>query len=133
MLIKCFFLIYFLSGIGLWLAARDSWHIGASGIIYGLTGFLSVSGIIRRHFRLIAISFLVIFFYGSLVWGAFPLEVNLPYSWEGHFWGGLAGILLAWFYRKEGPQKPKSPLGEDDEDEEIDEEDAYWLKTDIEP
>ena len=129
---KVFFLIYLLGGIGVWLGARDSWHIGASGVIYGLTGFLALSGIIRKHFRLIAISFLVIFFYGSLVWGALPLKVNLPYSWEGHFWGGLAGVVLAWAYRKEGPQRPRSPL-EDEEDEETDEEDAYWLKTDIEP
>ncbi len=128
---KVFFLIYILSGMGVWLAARDSWHIGASGVIYGLAGFLSVSGIIRRHIQLIAISLLVIFFYGSLVWGAFPLKIDLPYSWEGHFWGGLAGILIAWFYKNEGPQRPKSPL--EDEEEDLEEEDAYWMKTDIEP
>ncbi|WP_233145489.1 rhomboid family intramembrane serine protease [Labilibacter marinus] len=129
---KVFFLIYLMGGIGVWLAARDSWHIGASGIIYGLSGFLAVSGIIRKHIRLVAISFLVIFLYGSLFWGAFPFEINMPYSWEGHFWGGLAGVLVALVYRNEGPQQPRSPL-EDEEDEEVDEEDAYWLKTDIEP
>ncbi len=130
---KVFFLIYLLSGVGLWLAARDSWHIGASGIIYGLTGFLAVSGIIRRHIRLIAISFLVIFFYGSLVWGAFPLKVNMQYSWEGHFWGGLAGILLAVLYKNEGPQRPKSPLEDENHEDDEAEEDPYWMKTDIEP
>ncbi len=129
---KVFFLIYLFAGVGVWLAARDSWHIGASGVIYGLAGFLALSGIIRRHIRLIAISFLVIFFYGSLVWGAFPLKVNLPYSWEGHFWGGLAGLLLAWVYRKEGPQRPKSVLDEVEEDED-DDENAYWKNTGIEP
>jgi len=130
---KVFFLIYLLSGVGLWLAARDSWHIGASGIIYGLTGFLAVSGIIRRHIRLIAISFLVIFFYGSLIWGAFPLKINMQYSWEGHFWGGLAGILLAVLYKDEGPQRPKSLLEDENQEDDDTEEDPYWLKTDIEP
>lgn len=130
---KVFFLIYVLSGVGLWLAARDSWHIGASGIIYGLTGFLALSGIIRRHIRLIAISFLVIFFYGSLVWGAFPLKINMQYSWEGHFWGGLAGILLAVLYKNEGPQRPKSSLEDEPQEDDDAEEDPYWLKTDIEP
>jgi membrane associated rhomboid family serine protease len=130
--LKVFVLIYILSGLGTWLAARDSWHIGASGIIYGLTSFLAVSGIIRKHIRLIAISFIVIFFYGSLVWGAFPLKVDLPYSWEGHFWGGLAGLLLAMVYRKEGPQRPRSPLEDEEDDDETD-EDPYWLKSDIEP
>lgn len=130
---KVFFLIYLLSGIGLWLAARDAWHIGASGVIYGLTGFLASSGILRRHKRLIAISFLVIFFYGSLVWGAFPLKLNLEYSWEGHFWGGLAGVLLAVLYRNEGPQLPKSPLEDEEPEEECDGEDPYWMEADIEP
>ncbi len=130
---KVFFLIYLLSGIGVWLAARDSWHIGASGVIYGLAGFLAVSGILRKHVRLIAISFLVIFFYGSMVWGAFPLKVNLPYSWEGHFWGGLAGILLAVLFKNEGPQRPRSPLEDEDDDNDISDEGAYWLETDIKP
>lgn len=67
------------------------------------------------------------------MWGAFPLKVNLPYSWEGHFWGGLAGILLAVLFKNEGPQRPHSPL--EDEEDEVDNEgaDAYWLKNDIEP
>ncbi|TLX76575.1 rhomboid family intramembrane serine protease [Labilibacter sediminis] len=135
---KVFFLIYFLSGLGVWLAARDSWHIGASGVIYGLASFLAVSGILRHHIRLTAISLLVIFFYGGMVWGAFPLKIDLPYSWEGHFWGGLAGLLMAMVYRKEGPQRPRSPL-EDEEDtdeeeeEEEEEEDPYWMNTNIEP
>jgi len=127
---KIFFLIYFLSGVGVWLAARDSWHIGASSIIYGLASFLAISGVLRKHIRLIAISLLVILLYGGMVWGAFPLKVDLPYSWEGHFWGGLAGFLLAFFYKKEGPQKPKSPL-EDEFDQE--EENPYWMNTNIEP
>ncbi|MCW3804676.1 rhomboid family intramembrane serine protease [Marinilabiliaceae bacterium D04] len=133
---KVFILIYLLSGLGTWLAARDLWHIGASGVIYGLAGFLALSGIIRRHLRLIAISFIVIFFYGSLVWGALPLKFNLPYSWEGHFWGGLVGLILAVVYRREGPQRPKSPFDFEDEEGEGDSEDGevpYWMKTDVEP
>ncbi len=121
---RVFFLIYILSGIGIWLAARPSWHIGASGMIYGLTTFLIVSGVIRRHIPLIAISFCVILFYGGLIWGAFPLKVNLPYSWEGHLWGALFGIMLAVIYRKEGPQRPPSPFEEEDDEEE---EEPYWI------
>jgi membrane associated rhomboid family serine protease len=128
---KIFFLIYLFSGLGTWLAARDSWHIGASGVIYGLASFLAISGIIRKYIRLIAISFIVIFFYGSLVWGALPLKMNLPYSWEGHFWGGLVGFLLALIYRKEGPQRPHSPL--ENENEEDEEENPYWMNTNIDP
>ncbi len=130
---KVFFLIYLLTGIGTWLAARDSWHIGASGIIYGLTSFLTLSGILRKYYRLIAISFIVIFFYGSIVWGALPLKFDLPYSWEGHLWGGFIGSLLAFIYKNEGPQRPRSPIEDDEDIDEDDEENPYWMKTDIEP
>ncbi len=131
---KVFFLIYLLSGIGIWIAARDSWHIGVSGVIYGLASFLALSGIIRNHIRLIAISFIVIFFYGSLVWGALPLKFDLPYSWEGHFWGGLSGVILAVAYRNEGPRKSISPFeNEEEEDDDEDGETPFWKNTDIDP
>ena len=125
---RVFFIVYFLSGVGVWLAARDSVHIGASGLVYGLAFFLSISGVIRRHIPLIAISFLVILFYGGLVWGAFPLEVNLPYSWEGHLWGAVTGSILAVVYRKQGPQKPVVIYPPEDDDDDFDPEDPpYWV------
>ncbi len=129
---KVFFLIYILSGTGTWLAARDVWHIGASSVVYGLASFLTLSGILRKYYRLIAISFIVVFFYGSLVWGALPLKVDLPYSWEGHLWGGLVGLMMAVVYRKEGPQRPPSQL-EEEEDDDDEEENRYWMNTNIEP
>ncbi len=129
---KVFFIIYFFSGVGLWLAARDSYHIGASGIVYGLASFLALSGIIRNYYRLVALSFIVILFYGSLVWGALPVPINVPYSWEGHLWGGFIGLLLAVLYRKQGPQRPVDTL--DDEDDNVDDgEDPYWMNTGLEP
>jgi len=125
---KIFIFIYLLSGLGTWLAARESWHIGASGVIYGLAMFLIISGIIRKHIPLIAISLLVILFYGGLIWGAFPLKVDLPYSWEGHLWGAVTGSILALVYRREGPQKPKSPFEEEVDVEDYDGEEPYWMQ-----
>ncbi|MFO7617815.1 MAG: rhomboid family intramembrane serine protease [Bacteroidales bacterium] len=90
------------SGILVWLLARPSYHIGASGLIYTFGGFLFLSGIIRKHTGLIAISFLVVFQYGSMIWGIFPLEERL--SWEGHLFGLLTGIILSWAYRSHGPR-----------------------------
>ena len=52
-----------------------------------------------------ALSMLVIFLYGGMVWGIFPIRPEM--SWEGHLWGSLAGLLLAFYYKKEGPQKKK--------------------------
>ena len=122
---KVFVWIYLLAGIWLWFGARDAWHVGASGVVYGLAAFLFVSGILRNYVPLIAISLLVAFLYGGLFWGLFPVEWFESHSWEAHIWGALAGIVVAVVFRKEGPQKP--PLPEEDDDD--DEDDDYWYIT----
>jgi membrane associated rhomboid family serine protease len=101
--VKAGIIMYFLSGLLVWLSAQEAYHIGASGFIYALAGFIFLSGILRRERSLIAISLLVSFLYGSMFWGIFPVKVNV--SWEGHLWGGIVGFTLAWYYRKEGPQR----------------------------
>jgi membrane associated rhomboid family serine protease len=107
---------YFLTGLLVWLAGRDAWHIGASGLIYGLASFLFFSGIIRKYFRLVALSLLIVFLYGSMVWGIFP-DIYRNVSWESHMLGFISGIILAVRYRKEGPQEPAYEwMEEDDED-----------------
>jgi len=110
---------YFLTGLLVWLAGRSAWHIGASGLIYGLASFLFFSGIIRKYFRLVALSLLIVFLYGSMVWGIFP-NIYRDVSWESHMLGFISGIILAVVYRKEGPQQPVIEwLDEDEEDEEV--------------
>ena len=109
--------LYFISGFWLWVIGRPSFHIGASGLIYALAAFLLVSGIIRKNPRLTAVSMLVIFLYGSMIWGLLPTKEYI--SWEGHLAGFIAGILVAIFYKNEGP-KPKKYQWEIDE--EIEEE-----------
>jgi membrane associated rhomboid family serine protease len=103
--LRVFILTWFFSGILVWVAGREAWHIGASGVIYGLASFLFFSGVIRRYFRLIALSLLIVFLYGSMVWGIFP-GVYRDVSWESHMLGFFSGIILAIWFRKEGPQKP---------------------------
>lgn len=105
---KVFAVIYILSGICVWLGAREAYHIGASGVVYGLAGFLFFSGIFRREKIQMVITLLVTFLYGSMVWGIFPdfyPEENISY--ESHFWGLTVGSLLAFYYRKQGPQRKK--------------------------
>ena len=102
------FLIILITGISVWIGGREAYHIGASGVVYGLASFLFTSGIIRREPRLLAITLLVTFLYGSLVWGIFPdffPEKNISY--EGHFWGLVSGVVLAFYFRKEGTMKHK--------------------------
>ncbi|KAA3652523.1 MAG: rhomboid family intramembrane serine protease [Bacteroidetes bacterium] len=96
---------FILAGLYTWISARTSYHIGASGLVYSLFGFILLSGFIRKNIHLISISFLVAFLYGSLIWGILPWDISM--SWEGHFWGLILGIVLAFYYRKEGPQQKK--------------------------
>lgn len=121
---RTFLLIYLLSGIWLWFAGRDSYHIGASGIIYGMASFLFISGLIRKNPRLMALTLVITFIYGSMIWGIFPdFFPKKNISWEGHLMGLVAGVIVAVFYRKEGPKAPVY-LWEDEEDD--DEDEAYW-------
>jgi len=103
--VKVVLWIYFLTGLFVWFVGREAWHIGASGLVYGFASFLFFSGIIRKYFRLIALSLLVVFLYGSMIWGMFP-DFYVNVSWEGHSMGFVSGILLAIWYRNDGPQPP---------------------------
>ncbi len=106
-------MVWLFGGIWVWLSGRDSSHIGASGLIYGLVVFLFFSGLLRKETRLIAISLLVTFLYGSLVWGILPVDQSV--SWESHLFGAIAGFLCAIYFRKDGPERPKAQWEIDEE------------------
>ena len=103
--LKVFIYGTLLTGLLTWIIARKSFHIGASGIIYLLFSFIFFSGIIRKNYRLIAVSLMVIFLYGSMVWYLLPVKEDI--SWEGHLSGFLVGFGFAFYYRRLGPQKFK--------------------------
>lgn len=107
---------YILTGLLVWIFGRSSWHIGASGLVYGIASFLFFSGIIRKYFRLIALSLLIVFLYGSMVWGIFP-GIYKNVSWESHMLGFFSGVVLSIWFRKEGPQRPVYEWEEEEEDE----------------
>ena len=111
---RVFFLIWFISGMIVWLTARPAYHIGASGLVYGFASFVFFSGVIRNNIHLLAISLLVVFLYGGLVWGVLPYDFRV--SWESHLVGGLAGVAMAFYYRSYGPPSTKKEW--DDEDDE---------------
>lgn len=113
---RIFFIIYIITGLLVWITGRSAYHIGASGIVYGYASFLFFSGIIRNNINLLAISLLIAFLYGSLIWGIFPFKPEI--SWESHLMGAITGLAMAWIYRHEGPQTPKTVLDEDDENDE---------------
>lgn len=95
---RIFILIFLMSGLCVWLAGREAWHIGASGVVYGLAAFHFTSGVIRNDIRLLTLSVVVVFLYGSMVWGMMPIDPKI--SWESHLWGAASGVILAVYYRK---------------------------------
>ena len=86
------------SGFITWIIGRDSYHIGASGLIYVLVSFIFFKGIQTKYYRLVALSLAVVMVYGGLVWYVFPkVEDNI--SWEGHLAGLITGFALSLFYK----------------------------------
>lgn len=111
---------WLLTGILVWLFAdlgllpsdnHVGCHIGASGLVYMMAAFVFFSGIFRRSLPLIAVSLVVVFLYGGMLWGIFPEEVIIytedqqRISWESHFFGAVVGAFFAFSWRKTGPQR----------------------------
>lgn len=82
-----------LGGLALWLFGRQALHIGASGVVFGLFGFLVVRGLYERRLSSIAITVVVTLSYGGMVFGVLPSDGHV--SWEAHLFGLLAGIVVA--------------------------------------
>ena len=80
-----------------WLLGRSAYHVGASGVIYGIAAFLVASGFFRRDFKSIVIAAVVVLVYGGLFWGLFPTQFRI--SWEAHLFGALAGVFAAYIFR----------------------------------
>ncbi len=86
-----------LSGAITWIIARDSYHIGASSLIYVLVSFIFFKGIKTKYYRLVALSLTVVLVYGSMIWYVFP-KVDDNLSWEGHLSGLITGFLFNMYY-----------------------------------
>jgi membrane associated rhomboid family serine protease len=95
--LKVFFVSLLLSGVLTWCIARPAYHLGMSGVIYALASFLIFKSFTSKQYNLIAISFLVIFLYGSMLWYIFPIDKTI--SWEGHLSGFISGFLLSLFIK----------------------------------
>ncbi len=108
-----------LSGLITWLIGRPSYHIGASGVIYLLASFIFFKGILSRYYRLVALSLIVVFIYGGLLWYIFPVIDGI--SWEGHLGGFLTGLLLALTVKARVPLLRKYAWEQEDYREEEDE------------
>ena len=83
-------IIILISGALVWLFARSSYHVGASGLVLGYFGALLARAIFERSVISIAIAIVTVTLYGGLLWGVLPLRSYI--SFESHFFGLLAGF-----------------------------------------
>lgn len=110
------------SGLFTWAIGRSSYHIGASSLIYVLVSFIFFKGIFTKYYRLVALSLIVVFIYGSMLWYIFPVKDGI--SWEGHLGGFITGLALAIFMKTNMPSAKKY----DWEYEDFNDEDDEFLK-----
>jgi membrane associated rhomboid family serine protease len=122
--IPVFLIMWVFSPVILFVIGRDNVHVGASVLIYAEFAFLFFSGIFRRNLNTKRISMAVGFVYGYTVWYMFPIEQQV--SWEGHISGFLCGIMLAWYFRKQGPPEP---VYRHEVEPELSDEYPFWLET----
>ena len=108
-------LIWIGSGLGVWIWARASIHVGISGVTVGLMTFLFLIGLLRRDRLGVAIALLVFFLYGGMLMSVLPHEEHV--SFEYHFFGALAGVIAAIALRRFDPQPPRKRYSWEDEEE----------------
>lgn len=93
-------LIALVGGLLLWLFGRPAVHVGASGLIYGLAGFMIVAGIAQKRFLEVVCALAVAVFYGnSLFWGLLPMQPGI--SWDGHLAGAMGGAIVGLRWRRD--------------------------------
>lgn len=104
-----------ITGLCTWIIGRPALHIGASGVVYLLAAFLFFKGIFSKRYQLVALSLVVVFLYGSLLWYLFPIDPKI--SWEGHLSGFVVGILFALIFRQVPVENKKYEWEAEDYDE----------------
>ncbi|UCB55276.1 MAG: rhomboid family intramembrane serine protease [Thiotrichales bacterium] len=114
-------IVYFGTGLGVWLFARPAFHLGASGLTFGFMFFVFTVGVLRWDRRAIPISMIVFFLYGGMIWGVFPGKPDISY--ESHLFGAIIGVTLAVLLRHHDPLPPEKKYSWELEEESLDDAD----------
>ncbi|WP_061014954.1 rhomboid family intramembrane serine protease [Photobacterium leiognathi] len=102
-LLNVILLCWLLGSISVWLFGRISYHVGLSGIIYGIWGYLLIYGLVLRSLLSLIITFLVMIYFSSMIWGVFPM--NYQVSFESHLFGAITGGFIGYFLGKKDAAK----------------------------
>ncbi len=93
------------SGLGTWLiAASNSVHLGASGVVFGYATYLVARGLYSRRLAELAVGVVVV-----ALWGAALLQGLLPQeriSWQAHLFGAIGGVIAASLLAKRPDANP---------------------------
>lgn len=103
-------LIWLITGFLVWLFAKPAYHIGASGVVYGMVSFIFWTGLFNRDRKSIVLALIMLFLYSGMFIGILPDQPGI--SWESHLLGGLTGILVAYLFRiprEEDPEEEDAP------------------------
>jgi len=121
-----FILIYFLVGLAVWLFAREVYHIGASGVVYGLVSFVFWSGVFRKNTRSIVLALVIVILYSGYLAGIIPGKEGI--SWESHLFGAIIGVFVAYVFKDvlDADEVETNPWANDS-----DTLDEYYLPRDI--
>ncbi|WP_406188336.1 rhomboid family intramembrane serine protease [[Kitasatospora] papulosa] len=96
------------SGLGVWLTApAHTVTLGASGVVFGLFGYLLIRGFVDRRPVDVVVGVVIAAVYGSLLWGVLPTDSGI--SWQGHLFGLVGGVVAAFVFRR--PRRPREPQG----------------------
>ncbi len=97
LLLKLTIFLIVWGGLSTWLFARQYYHVGLSGVIFGYWGFLTINGVFEKSLQSILLSLFAIVFYGGMIFGVFPTSEGI--SFEGHIFGALCGVMYSYLYR----------------------------------
>jgi membrane associated rhomboid family serine protease len=83
-----------LQGALLWCLGRRAAHAGMSGVIFGFFGYLLAIAWLTGSGTDLLVAGAVIVFYGGMLMALAPVRNGT--SWEGHLFGLIAGVGVAW-------------------------------------
>ena len=100
-------IVMVVGGLGTWLIGpTNSIHIGASGLVFGYLTYLLSRAIFEKKILYLLGGMVVLFLYGSVLWGLIPKP---GISWQGHLFGAVGGIVAAWTLHKPGDETLPEP------------------------